>query len=246
MIGSESELVARLNVSRPTFRQAVRLIEQEQLLVIKRGVGGGFFVRKPETSAVSHMAGVFLQTRKATVADALAAAFPLFGELARAAAIRTRPAVRASLMRFAAQEKYVAADFESLRLAERAFLEVFAAASGNPVLELYATVLMNFVGSFIGRGGSLPSSERIEAYRDARIGLVRAILSGDQEVARVMALRWSDALLHCLEGDIPRRRVQRTATITVASPAEFFPSTRMKSRVTRESAEGRQTSRPPS
>src|SRR5262249_44465324 len=77
-LGSEPELVARLGISRPTFLQAAKLLEQEQLLVIKRGVGGGFFARQPSTSGVAHVAAVYLHTRAATIEHAIRSAKPIF------------------------------------------------------------------------------------------------------------------------------------------------------------------------
>jgi GntR family transcriptional regulator, transcriptional repressor for pyruvate dehydrogenase complex len=212
IIGSESELVERLNVSRPTFRQAARLIEQEQLLTIKRGVGGGFFARRPGSAAVAHLTRIFLRTRNATAADALAAALPLFGQIARAAATRADPKTRSSLARLISQERLLDSNLESLQRSEREFLRIFAASAGNPVLELCATVLMNFVGSVIEPGISLPRLEHISVYREIRQGLVRAILSGDPEVAQIMALRWSQSLAQWMEADVPPRKRERSAS----------------------------------
>lgn len=39
---SEDELLERYGVSRPTLRQAARILEHEQLIDVRRGVNGGF------------------------------------------------------------------------------------------------------------------------------------------------------------------------------------------------------------
>src|SRR5579885_2375590 len=57
-IGSEEDVLERIGVSRPTLRQAARLLESEELLVVRRGVKGGFFARRPTTDAVARMASV--------------------------------------------------------------------------------------------------------------------------------------------------------------------------------------------
>lgn len=51
-LGWEDDLVERLGVSRPTLRQAARLLEAEELLVVKRGTNGGLFARRPTTDTV--------------------------------------------------------------------------------------------------------------------------------------------------------------------------------------------------
>ena len=48
---TERELESRYGVSRPTLRQAAALVGQEQLLHVRRGVGGGYFARRPDTRA---------------------------------------------------------------------------------------------------------------------------------------------------------------------------------------------------
>jgi DNA-binding GntR family transcriptional regulator len=47
LIGSEDDLLASHNVSRPTLRQAAALVAREQLLQVRRGVGGGYIARRP-------------------------------------------------------------------------------------------------------------------------------------------------------------------------------------------------------
>lgn len=44
---SESLLMAQYGVSRPTLREALRLLEAQQLLVVRRGSGGGGVIRVP-------------------------------------------------------------------------------------------------------------------------------------------------------------------------------------------------------
>jgi GntR family transcriptional regulator, transcriptional repressor for pyruvate dehydrogenase complex len=68
-LGSEDELLGRLGVSRPTLRQAARLLEAEELLVVRRGLNGGLFSRRPTSDAVARMASVYLRSEGTTVVD---------------------------------------------------------------------------------------------------------------------------------------------------------------------------------
>src|SRR5262245_41303067 len=52
VIGSESELLDRYDVSRAVFRESVRLLEHLGVATTRRGPGGGLVVTKPSTSAV--------------------------------------------------------------------------------------------------------------------------------------------------------------------------------------------------
>lgn len=208
-LGSESELVGRLKVSRPTFRQAAKLVEQEQLLIIKRGVGGGFFARQPSTQAVAHVAAVYLLSRKATIEDAIRTARPLFAETARLAARPSNPARGDRLRGFLAQQAEIAADPDDLRAflrSERDFLEIFASLSGNPVLQLYSSVLVDFASTFVEANVYSGHPDRIAQYRELRRNLIQAILNGDEELAQLLSLRRSDAIIGWMEADMAMKQ----------------------------------------
>lgn len=60
-LGTEGHLADFFDVSVPTLRQAARIVESEQLLFVKRGVQGGYFVRRPDSGAASRLAGIYLR-----------------------------------------------------------------------------------------------------------------------------------------------------------------------------------------
>src|SRR6201996_3360467 len=52
ILGSEAELLDRYQVSRAVFREAVRLVEHQQVARTRRGPGGGLVVSEPPVDAV--------------------------------------------------------------------------------------------------------------------------------------------------------------------------------------------------
>ena len=82
-LGSEDDLISQLGVSQPSFRQAARLLEYEELLVAKRGVGGGYFARRPGVEAVARMAGTYLLANGTPFVDVIATAQLLEKEVVR-------------------------------------------------------------------------------------------------------------------------------------------------------------------
>jgi DNA-binding FadR family transcriptional regulator len=69
LVGREPELVERFGVSRPSLREALRILEVQGLISVVRGVLGGSFARRPdETLAI--VAGMLTEI----VASAVAAA----------------------------------------------------------------------------------------------------------------------------------------------------------------------------
>jgi DNA-binding FadR family transcriptional regulator len=193
-VGSELDLIEKLGVSRPTFRQVAKLLEQEQLLSIRRGVGGGFFARRPSSRGVSYMAAIFLRSRGSPHSDAIRAARPLFVECAHLAAQSISAPCRAKVEEFLKREQEVQSLGEFVRR-EREFAMIIAEAAGNSVLELFIQVLADFFSSFLERNAYDDHPERVESMGRLRVAVMQAIRDQDPEVARLMALRRYDNLI---------------------------------------------------
>jgi GntR family transcriptional regulator, transcriptional repressor for pyruvate dehydrogenase complex len=69
----ESELMAHFQVSRPTLREAVRVLESERLVEVRRGSRTGARVRVPGPEIVARPAGLLLELSGATLADVMTA-----------------------------------------------------------------------------------------------------------------------------------------------------------------------------
>lgn len=65
----ESVLMAEFGVSRPTLREAFRVLEAESLLVVQRGVHGGARVQPPSLEVAARYAGLLLQYKRTPLAD---------------------------------------------------------------------------------------------------------------------------------------------------------------------------------
>lgn len=63
----EADLTKRLQISRETLREALRILESQQLLEIRRGRGGGAVVRRPGLEPVSRYVALLLQLRSTTL-----------------------------------------------------------------------------------------------------------------------------------------------------------------------------------
>src|SRR3954453_22691072 len=68
---SENVLMEEFGISRPTLREAYRILESEGLITVRRGARGGARVLEPSSDVVARNAGLVLQHRHATVADVL-------------------------------------------------------------------------------------------------------------------------------------------------------------------------------
>ena len=69
LIGHEPELIERFGVSRPSLREALRILEAEGLISVVRGVQGGVIVHHPDQRLTARTAALVLQARKVSLAD---------------------------------------------------------------------------------------------------------------------------------------------------------------------------------
>jgi len=90
-LASESELMVDFGVSRPTLREAFRILESEGLISVVRGTKGGTVVHSPSAEVAARYTGWVLQHQQGTLADVYAARVTLEAKCARIlAAGRTR------------------------------------------------------------------------------------------------------------------------------------------------------------
>src|SRR5208283_6127923 len=66
---SEATLMAEFAVSRPTLREAFRVLESESLITIRRGAHGGARVKGPDSRMAARYAGLILEYRETTLRD---------------------------------------------------------------------------------------------------------------------------------------------------------------------------------
>lgn len=196
-LGSEDDLLERYDASRPTLRHAAAVVAQEQLLTIKRGVGGGYFTRRPDSRAVAHMAAMFLRTRNVSVKELIGAFTPIRVELAKLSATGKRTNKEFEHLReFVKREESADNDpitFRAFIKAEREFGNLLATLCGNNVLALIFDILLDLASMLDPKEDIFISRpKRVEKYREQRNKLARVILEGDEEMTLLEAKRLAE------------------------------------------------------
>ena len=140
----EAELVARYGVSRPTLREAFRILESERLIVVRRGVKGGALVQTPSVEVAARSAQALLQYRAATLADVHEARIMLEPQAVAILAERRDPEALAALV--AAHEAEVAASSdEELRALGGAFHHAVVELAGNHTITLLSVMVQRII-----------------------------------------------------------------------------------------------------
>ena len=207
LLGSEDELIERYQVSRPTLRLAANTLVQEQLLRVRRGVGGGYFARVPTTEGVSHAAIGYLLAHGSTMQEIIIAVAPIKVELATLAAGNRDPNLRVELEQFAAMA--LPSDDElywTFLRSERTFSKILIDMARNRVLGLFLNIVYDMCAQVPPEKDVYRNNpSRIREYWECRNGMVKAILSHDADVAAVFARRCALMVAGWMSKDIDRK-----------------------------------------
>jgi GntR family transcriptional regulator, transcriptional repressor for pyruvate dehydrogenase complex len=195
-LGAEDELLEKFSVSRPTLRQAAKIVESDRLISIRRGAKGGFYAERPNAKDAIKSLARFLRLQGATIAHVHAATRLIVEEMGVSAAACTQSDLRDRMTQFRAQIDTNDTVADLVR-AETDLALLLAQMSGNPASELFIEI-----GYTFGREDDQVAFYRNPADRErARAlqrGLCDAVLSGDGEIARVMMRRRSDMVTEWL------------------------------------------------
>ncbi len=193
-LGSEEELIRRLEVSRPTFRQVARLLELEQLLTIRRGPGGGFFSRRPSFQGVVHQATVCLVAHKASVEDLMSVGRGLIVEAARQAAASPVPQLRQRLLAYVeATPDRPDSDTQFWIKTAKEFVVELLEVTRNPALMMFIHITQSFAIYQINPRNWM-NTDHIGQLRDLHRRLAQAVADGDPEYAEIIADRLNDLM----------------------------------------------------
>ena len=136
---TEAELLSQFNVSRPTLRESLKLLESQGVLELRPGPRGGIIVREPSTDLLAHGLSVFLRLHEVPFGTVIKAREVIEPALAYEAAVNGTEADFAELEASIARMKTLDApsDHEAFLEENRVFHSVIARASGNKVLEVF-------------------------------------------------------------------------------------------------------------
>jgi len=145
-LGREPELVERFGVSRPSLREALRILEAEGLITVLRGVRGGVIVHEPDERMTARTAAMLLQARNVSLADVFEARALLEPVAAKTiAAMRRRGPIVKELRSLIAQEEDTIEDPEAFGVATADFHERLVSLAGNQTLSIVAEMLNEIV-----------------------------------------------------------------------------------------------------
>ncbi|HEY7069688.1 MAG TPA: FCD domain-containing protein [Acidimicrobiales bacterium] len=188
-LGHEPDLIERFGVSRPSLREALRILEAEGLITVVRGVQGGVVVHRPDHRHAARTAALVLQYRNVSLADVFEARTILEPAAVRLLAQgRSRKEAARRLRGLIVEEEAVIDDPAAFGEANARFHEELVALAGNQTLTILAEMLNEVVVRAVTAvSEASPDRDQSEATRrrgvrsqDRLAGLIEA---GDADEA---------------------------------------------------------------
>jgi GntR family transcriptional repressor for pyruvate dehydrogenase complex len=196
---SEAALIKMFGVSRPALREALRLLESDGLIVIRRGNQGGARVHAPKSEVAARYMSYYLQYTRVELADVYRSVIDLEAPCARVVAERRTEADMVLLQDAVDASEAHRHDLPELALvSQQQFHSLIVDLAGNATTKLVWSMLQRIVVTsqranvvnFPGRWDA-PS---VDLARRAHRKLVQHIKDGDGEKAAALWRRH-------LEGD---------------------------------------------
>lgn len=183
---NEAELMAHFGVSRPTLREAVRVLESERLVEVRRGSRTGARVRVPGPEIVARPAGLLLELSGATIADLMVARAGIEPLAVRLLAESGTPEAFDELETMVAE--HIPAGWQSDRLAQTTgdFHRRLVELSGNTTLAIIAGMLHEITvrhTEFVFKEGRPVSKADYDKLMRSYGRLLRLLRSGDGAAA---------------------------------------------------------------
>ena len=195
ILPKEDELLREFPVSKPSLREAMRILEAEGLLRVRRGKLGGAVVRRPNAANVAYTVGLVLGSQDVGLSDVGRALLQVEPACAALCADRTdrKLAVVPTLRGLHAEAVGAVDDLLLVTSASRRFHEALVSTCGNQTMIILAGALEMLWSahetswsSRVSDGSIVPIEERLAVLEDHR-QVIDAIDDGDARRAHDLA-----------------------------------------------------------
>lgn len=221
MLPSEAALIQQFGVSRPTLREALRLLEAESLISIRRGAHGGMRVHPPDGRVAATYTGLMLQYQGTTLEDVYEARLAIeLGVIRRLALERTKSDL-VRLRQAAEKELPISESPGSSILEQTIFHSVILEVGRNKTLALFNEMIHEIIDlANYSRATSTDAQEKSKRslQRAARAHIRIVDLIEAKDVSGVVEL-WTAHLIEAKEYALGARSSKTVLDLLDQTPA---------------------------
>jgi DNA-binding FadR family transcriptional regulator len=187
LLPPESTLMAELGVSRPTLREAYRVLESEELITVRRGSRGGARVHLPTEEVTVKHASLVLELRGTSDVDIFEARAMIEAPVAGMIAAKAKRADVKALRAMIEREREATSDSFAEVVAVNDFHRLLIDMTGNQTLAFVTNVIQGLVSKtaedFARRGWAQPERRLMAQLHEDHVRLVDLIEAHDVEGA---------------------------------------------------------------
>ena len=205
---SETQLMTQFGVSRPTLREAFRVLESEALITVRRGSHGGARVHEPSGDVAARYAGLVLEHQRVRLVDVYEARAviepPCAGMLARRHTPRDLTRLRQAI------EEAEAADADPAERVRRQteFHSLIVSLAGNATVAVLSDMLRHILSvatlSRVATVAGLDAHEAAHQGGRSHRRLLRLVEDGDAEGAeRIWRRHLEETAAYLLQAAAP-------------------------------------------
>ena len=177
----ERMLAEQFETSRTSVREAIRGLEQEGIIQVKKGVTGGLFIADVDHRLVSKSLHTLLQLGKVSIHHIAEVRMIFEPEAARLAAKNAKPEDLKELEEVIQKTTEVVNTGERPTFFDLKFHKLVARAAGNPIFEMLAESMLEVASQVITEIS--PSIEVLRHVHRCHIEVFEAIRSRDGDLA---------------------------------------------------------------
>jgi len=207
---TERQLAEQFGASRASVREALRGLEQEGVIRIKKGVSGGVFVATIDHQLVARPMETLFRLKKVSIHEIAEARLIFEPEAARLAAQRATPEdlkELAEVIQHMAEAVRKGKTFASYDLM---FHKLIARAARNPVLQMVSESMLEVASRVITE--LRPSIDVLRHVCDCHTAIYAAIRDGNADLAcKIMSEHIVDVQSRLAKHDSKKRRARVAA-----------------------------------
>jgi len=185
---SERTLSEMFNISRSSIREAIRVLEAEKVVEVRRGVNGGPFISKPKPDQVGRSLEALIRFREATAGELTEFRFEFEGQTASLAAERATLKQKKTLIEISERITRISNDrsipWDEFVELDLLFHEEIANASQNQIRVAIMLAIHNVLHKTSLHFKEIDNIEWRSKEAEDLERITEAICRGDADVAR--------------------------------------------------------------